>query len=79
MNADHAEAQVLYCRHLAGRPDTTAATMSAVDRYGFEMVAEGPTGRAAVRLGFPEPCSTGDEVRRAMVAMVAEARRLANR
>jgi len=78
MNADHAEAQILYCRHLAGRPDTTAATMSAVDRYGFEMVAEGPTGRAAVRLGFPEPCSTGDEVRRAMVAMVAEARRLAS-
>ena len=77
MNADHAEAQVLYCRHLAGRADTTAATMSAVDRYGFEMVAEGPSGRAAVRLGFPEPCSTGEEVRTAMVAMVAEARRRA--
>jgi heme iron utilization protein len=75
MNADHAEAQVLYCRYLAGRPDTTEATMSAVDRYGFEMVATGPTGRAAVRVGFPEPCSTGDEVRRAMVALVAEARR----
>ncbi len=79
MNADHAEAQVLFCRHLAGRPETTAATMSAVDRYGFEMVAVSPAGRAAVRLGFPEPCATGDEVRRAMVAMVAEARRLANR
>ena len=77
MNADHGEAQVLYCRHLAGRPDTTRATMSAVDRYGFEMVAEGPPGRAAVRLGFPEQCSTSDEVRTAMVAMVAEARRRA--
>ena len=75
MNADHGEAQVLYCRHLAARPDTTRATMSAVDRYGFEMVAEGPGGRAAVRLGFPEPCSTAGDVRRAMVAMVAEARR----
>jgi putative heme iron utilization protein len=78
MNADHAEAQVLYCRYLAGRPDTTAASMSAVDRYGFEMVAEGPGGRTTVRLGFPEPCSTGEEVRRAMVAMVAEARRLSH-
>ena len=76
MNADHAEAQVLYCRYLAGRPETTEATMSAVDRYGFEMVAVGPAGRAAVRLGFPEPCSTGEEVRKAMVAMVADARRL---
>ena len=79
MNADHAEAQVLFCRHLAGRPDTTEASMSAVDRYGFEMVAVGPAGRAAVRLGFPEPCATADEIRRAMVAMVAEARALANR
>ena len=77
MNADHADAQVLYCRHLAGLADTTEATMSAVDRYGFEMIAVGPRGRRAVRLGFPEPCATGTEVRQAMVAMVAEARRRA--
>ena len=77
MNADHAEAQVLYCRPLAGYPDTKAATMSAVDRYGFEMIAQGPSGRTAVRLGFPSPCTTGDEVRKAMVSMVGEARRRA--
>ena len=74
MNGDHAEAQLLYCRHLLGRPDTTEATMSAVDRYGFEMIAVSPAGRAAVRLGFPEPCDTPDQVRAAMVALVAEAR-----
>jgi putative heme iron utilization protein len=74
MNADHADAQVLFCRHFAGRVDTTEATMSAVDRYGFEMVAVSPAGRAAVRLEFPAECVTGDEVRRAMVAMVQEAR-----
>lgn len=74
MNEDHAEAQVLFCRHLLGRVDTTAATMSAVDRYGFEMIAVDPAGRAAVRLGFPEPCTTADQVRQAMVAMVADAR-----
>ncbi|MEW6152908.1 MAG: DUF2470 domain-containing protein [Actinomycetota bacterium] len=75
MNADHAEAQVLLCRHQGGRPSTAEATMSAVDSYGFEMVAAGPEGRSAVRLAFPEPCTTPDEVRRAMVAMVGEARR----
>lgn len=74
MNADHAESQVLYCRHLAGRPETTEASMSAVDRYGFEMIAVSPAGRAAVRLGFPQECTTGDEVRKAMVAMLADAR-----
>ena len=75
MNADHAEAQVLYCRHLLGLDDTTTATMSSVDRYGFDMVAEGPGGRVAVRLGFPAPCDDGLAVRQAMVTLVAEARR----
>jgi putative heme iron utilization protein len=74
MNADHVDAQILFCRHFLGRPDTSDASMSAVDRYGFDMIAVGPTGRAAVRLGFPEECTTGDEVRRAMMAMVNEAR-----
>jgi hypothetical protein len=74
MNDDHLEAQVLFCRHFAHLPDTTEASMSAVDRYGFDMVAVSAAHRTPVRLAFPEECSTGDEVRRAMVAMVAEAR-----
>jgi putative heme iron utilization protein len=74
MNADHTEAQVLFCRHFLGRPDTTEAVMTAVDRYGFDMIAVSPAGRAAVRLGFPEQCASGEQVRRAMVAMVADAR-----
>ncbi|HEX3088223.1 MAG TPA: DUF2470 domain-containing protein [Ilumatobacteraceae bacterium] len=74
MNADHADAQVLYCRHLAGYPDTTSASMSAVDRYGFDMIAITPNGRHAVRLGFPDTCTNPDQVRKAMVAMIALAR-----
>jgi putative heme iron utilization protein len=78
MNADHAEAQVLYCRFLLGRPTTTAATMSAVDRYGFDMIAVEPTGRTAVRLGFATSCDTGEAVRAEMVRLVAAARSLAS-
>jgi len=74
MNDDHADAQVLFCRHFAARPDTTSASMSAVDRYGFEMIAVSDAGRAAVRLGFPNECRTANDVREAMVAMVQEAR-----
>ena len=77
MNADHADAQVLFCRQLVRRPDTTEATMSGVDRYGFEMIAVSPSGRAAVRLGFPQECTTGGQVRQAMIAMVATARAVA--
>jgi len=77
MNADHGDSQVLFCRHLAGFEQTTSASMSAVDRYGFEMIAVGATGRNAVRLGFPEPCTDGNAVRQAMVTLVATARQLA--
>ena len=74
MNDDHAEALVLVCRHQACRPETAEATMIAVDRYGFDVVATSPAGRAAVRLGFPRAVTTTDEVRAAMVALVREAR-----
>ena len=74
MNADHADAQVLWCRQLLGLGDVTAATMSSVDRYGFDLVADGPGGRVAVRLGFPQPCDDGVAVRAAMVALVRAAR-----
>lgn len=77
MNADHADAQLMYCQYLAGRIDTTSATMSAVDRYGFDLVAVSPTGRSTVRIAFAEPCDDGIAVRTAMVALVGEARRLA--
>ncbi len=77
MNDDHADSQVLYCQHLLGRADTTSASMSAVDRYGFDMVAVGPTGRAAVRMAFAEPCDDAVAVRTALVALVGEARRRA--
>ncbi|HSH22715.1 MAG TPA: DUF2470 domain-containing protein [Acidimicrobiales bacterium] len=77
MNADHADALVLVCRHQGRRPDTTGATMAAVDRYGFDVVVTGPAGDAGIRVGFPRPVSTPEDVRSALVAMVREARRAA--
>ncbi|HEV3365731.1 MAG TPA: DUF2470 domain-containing protein, partial [Acidimicrobiia bacterium] len=38
MNADHADSLVLMARVLGGRPGATDAVMTAVDRYGFDMV-----------------------------------------
>ena len=58
-------------------PSRFAASMSAVDRYGFEMIAITPNGRHAVRLGFPTPVTDALQVRQALVAMVADARALA--
>src|SRR5581483_10582775 len=73
MNADHADSLVLLARVLGGRSETTEAVMTAVDRYGFDLVAGGPSGRAAVRLGFDVPVTTPAAARPAMVRLVERA------
>jgi putative heme iron utilization protein len=74
MNGDHADAVLAYARVLAGFADATAATMTAVDRYGFEMQVSTPAGPRASRLGFDAPVATPGEVRGALIAMLARAR-----
>lgn len=74
MNADHADALVACAQVFGGVPSTTDASMTALDRYGFDMVVATPQGRRAVRVGFEEPLDDPDQVRPAMVALVRRAR-----
>lgn len=74
MNADHADAVLAYARAFARVADATSATMTAVDRYGFDLSAITPAGPKAARVAFEAPVATSDEVRRAMVALVKAAR-----
>jgi putative heme iron utilization protein len=75
MNADHADALVTLCHHHAGRPDVVSASMTAVDRYGFEVIADlGGGHRDALRIGFRAPQDAADRVRRELVAMLHAAR-----
>ncbi|AKF02958.1 HugZ family protein [Sandaracinus amylolyticus] len=74
MNDDHADAVLAYARALAGIAEASAATMTAVDRYGFELAAITPAGPKAARIAFDAPVATSNEVRKAMVALVARAR-----
>ncbi|MFT3766415.1 MAG: DUF2470 domain-containing protein [Minicystis sp.] len=74
MNDDHGDAMIAYARGLARVADASAATMTAVDRYGFDLALETPRGPKTARLAFAAPVSTTDEVRRAMVALVKAAR-----
>jgi len=77
MNEDHSHAVLAYATGLLSMADATSATMTSVDRYGFDLAITTPKGPRASRLAFHEPLSTTDEVRRAMVALVKEARALA--
>lgn len=74
MNDDHADALQLYCQAFARTPGLTKVTMTSIDRYGFEMTAEGSFGRGPVRLAFERPIANAKEAREALVAMVGAAR-----
>jgi putative heme iron utilization protein len=75
MNADHAAALVTLCHHDAGRADVVSAAMTAVDRYGFEVVADlGADRREAMRIGFRTEQTTADGVRRELISMLDQAR-----
>jgi putative heme iron utilization protein len=77
MNGDHADAVLAYARALAGIDDATSASITAVDRYGFEIAAATPKGPQAARLAFDATVATPADVRRAMVALVTRARQSA--
>lgn len=74
MNDDHADACLAYAKGLGGVGDAVSARMIAVDRYGFDLEVAMERGSRAVRVPFPAPVSSPDAVRKAMVALVREAR-----
>ncbi|MCA9716224.1 MAG: DUF2470 domain-containing protein [Myxococcales bacterium] len=77
MNEDHGDAMVLYCRHLSRATDTSAATMTGVDRYGFEMSALTGEGPRPIRLAFSRPVTSAAEVREELVELVQRVRAMA--
>jgi putative heme iron utilization protein len=74
MNDDHAGVMVEYCKAFSRAADTTSATMTSVDRYGFEMSAITGAGPRPIRVAFSRPLAKPDEVRQEMVALAKKAR-----
>jgi len=74
MNADHADALVLYARAFTRATEAEQVSMSAVDRYGFEMSVETENGPRPARLAFDAPIENATEARQALVALVKKAR-----
>jgi heme iron utilization protein len=75
MNADHADAVVLYCKAFSKATEITSASMTGIDRYGFEMSAHTKNGPRPIRLAFATSVETAEEARAALIAMLREARR----
>ncbi len=74
MNADHADALLAYTHAFSRATDATEATMTGVDRYGFEMSVLTAAGHRPVRLAFEQPVTTPTEARHALIELVKKAR-----
>lgn len=74
MNEDHADALRLYCEAFSRAGAVQDATMTGVDRYGFEISAVTADGPRPIRIAFTEEARDADAVRRQMVALVHRAR-----
>ena len=74
MNEDHGANLRDYCRAFGNAPHATAAIMTGIDRYGFEMTASEPDGSRPIRLAFERPIATPGEARRDLVALAKRAR-----
>lgn len=74
MNQDHADALVAYARAFTRATDTDQAVMTGVDRYGFEMSVKTERGPRPARVAFGSDITTPTAARKALVALVKEAR-----
>jgi heme oxygenase (biliverdin-IX-beta and delta-forming) len=73
MNEEHAVDLLACTRALGGVADATRVTMTAVDRYGFEIAAATPAGPRAMRIAFDVAVTTADDVRRSIVIVTRRA------
>jgi len=73
MNADHKEALVLLTRKFA-QIEAQEATMTAVDRLGFQVRLKTQEGMRGARIAFPRAVSSSAETRTVLVEMVRGAR-----
>lgn len=73
MNTDHRDALVLLARKFAGI-ESEEATMTAVDRLGFNVRLKTPDRVRGARIAFLREASTPEETRKVLVEMVRQAR-----
>jgi heme iron utilization protein len=76
MNADHADALVKYARAFTRATDAQKATMTAIDRHGFEMTVTAPSGVGPARIAFEEPLVSADDARVKLIALLRAAERI---
>ena len=77
MNADHAEAVLLYAQVFGRIRDATEATMRGLDRHAMQLRAETPGGPRDVTIPLTREAPSLASVRDVLVEMARQARRKA--
>jgi putative heme iron utilization protein len=75
MNTDHEDELILLAHALAGM-DAQEAAMTSIDRLGFHLRLKTQDGTRGARIAFPGEVSNPAEVRKVLVDMTAQARRI---
>lgn len=73
MNADHIDSMILLAQSLA-QLEATEATMTSVDRMGFNLRLMTNDGVKGARINFPHEVTSTQAARSVLVAMVRQAR-----
>jgi putative heme iron utilization protein len=73
MNADHADALVVYAHHYAG-VTAESATMTSVDRMGFRLRLRIGERLQGIRINFPAEVRSSEQARTVLVGMLRTAR-----
>ncbi len=73
MNADHRDALVLLAKAFAGI-EAEEATMTSVDRLGFNVRLKTPERIRGARIAFLREVSNPDETRKVLIEMVKQVR-----
>lgn len=73
MNEDHASALQRYARAFTSAFDAERATMTAIDRHGFELTVHTPRGVGPARIAFAEPLRSAEDARAKLVALLRDA------
>lgn len=75
MNEDHKDATAAILRHrVKGLETATDATILAIDRYGFEALAELPAGPRRARVAFNRVLTEPDEIKAEIIELLKQAR-----
>ena len=74
MNADHAEALVLYAQFFGGSVDAASATLESIDPQGMTLMAQVNDESVPVRVEFDHPLKDAEDAHHTLIDMLKHAR-----